>query len=218
MVGHMAGSSKDKHLSNQGGSSREKVLLAATDEFAEYGFEGGRVDRIAKRAGINKAMIYYHYDSKSGLYEAVIGSFLERVADNLRRQVNETSGFEELLYGLAETYARMLEGAAKFRAIMLRELAGGGGPMLQRIGDTMAETGLPAKLAQQLQSGHGNGELRAVDIRQAVFSFISLNISYMLLSPVANRALGIDNQALFIEEREKAIVDLFLHGVKARQA
>ena len=48
------------------------ILAAATKEFATYGFGGGRVDRIAERAGVNKRMIYHHYGHKKGLYLAVL--------------------------------------------------------------------------------------------------------------------------------------------------
>ena len=36
------------------------ILDAATRIFAQYGFDGARMDAIAKAAGINKATIYYH--------------------------------------------------------------------------------------------------------------------------------------------------------------
>src|SRR5262245_34117291 len=48
------------------------ILAAATKEFAGYGFGGGRIDRIAERAGVNKRMIYHHYGHKRGLYLAVL--------------------------------------------------------------------------------------------------------------------------------------------------
>jgi TetR/AcrR family transcriptional regulator len=48
------------------------ILGAATKEFASHGFGGGRVDRIAERAGVNKRMIYHHYAHKRGLYLAVL--------------------------------------------------------------------------------------------------------------------------------------------------
>lgn len=48
------------------------ILAAAMKEFAIHGFGGGRVDRIAERAGLNKRMIYHHYGSKRGLYLAAL--------------------------------------------------------------------------------------------------------------------------------------------------
>lgn len=48
------------------------MLEAAVAEFAQFGLAGARVDRIARRAGINKQALYYHYGSKEGLYRAAL--------------------------------------------------------------------------------------------------------------------------------------------------
>src|SRR5262245_20402677 len=45
-------------------ATAEAILAAATTEFATHGFGGGRVDRIAARAGVNKRMIYHHFGHK----------------------------------------------------------------------------------------------------------------------------------------------------------
>jgi TetR/AcrR family transcriptional regulator len=52
--------------------SRGLILGAARSEFAEAGYSGSRVERIARRAGVNKQLIFYYYGSKAGLYQAVL--------------------------------------------------------------------------------------------------------------------------------------------------
>jgi len=52
--------------------SREKILRVASREFSNRGLAGARVDRIAELAKTSKNMIYYHFGSKSGLYQEVI--------------------------------------------------------------------------------------------------------------------------------------------------
>jgi AcrR family transcriptional regulator len=51
--------------------TRERLLAAAAAEFAAFGIAGARVDRIAEKAGCNKALLYHHFDSKDGLFDAV---------------------------------------------------------------------------------------------------------------------------------------------------
>jgi AcrR family transcriptional regulator len=48
------------------------VLAAATGEFKDKGFAGARVDVIARRAGVNKRMLYHYFGSKEDLYLAVL--------------------------------------------------------------------------------------------------------------------------------------------------
>lgn len=51
--------------------SKDKILLAAKSEFAEKGFNGTRLDAIAKKAGVNKALIHYYFGGKDDLYRQV---------------------------------------------------------------------------------------------------------------------------------------------------
>ena len=60
-------------------ATREGLLDAATLVFAEQGFAGARVDEIAARAGVNKALIYAYYGDKTGIYRAVLTAHLARV-------------------------------------------------------------------------------------------------------------------------------------------
>jgi AcrR family transcriptional regulator len=60
--------------------TREAILRAAQVEFAAHGLSGGRIDKIAQRAGANKRMIYHYFGSKTALYLAA----LERVYEGLR--------------------------------------------------------------------------------------------------------------------------------------
>jgi AcrR family transcriptional regulator len=52
--------------------SQALILAAARDEFAEHGLGGARVDRIAERSGLNKRLIYYYFQDKDGLFQAVL--------------------------------------------------------------------------------------------------------------------------------------------------
>ena len=54
--------------------NQERILSAATQEFARHGLGGARVDRIAQRAGANKRMLYYYYGNKEALFLAVLES------------------------------------------------------------------------------------------------------------------------------------------------
>lgn len=62
--------------------SQNTILAAARDEFAEYGLGGARVDRIAERAGLNKRLIYYYFEDKEKLFQAV----LEQAYRDIREQ------------------------------------------------------------------------------------------------------------------------------------
>jgi AcrR family transcriptional regulator len=74
-------------------SAKSKILDTAKELFAEKGFDGARVDEIARRAGVNKALIYYYYKNKQALLDALI----EQVKTGFSRQrtiVVEDTGYD----------------------------------------------------------------------------------------------------------------------------
>ncbi len=55
-----------------------RILKAALTEFAAKGFAGARVNAIARRANINKRMLYHYYGDKAGLFRAAL---LKKIAE-----------------------------------------------------------------------------------------------------------------------------------------
>jgi AcrR family transcriptional regulator len=53
-------------------ATRDQILAAATEEFADKGLYGARVEEIAARTATSKHMIYYYFGSKDGLYAAAL--------------------------------------------------------------------------------------------------------------------------------------------------
>lgn len=67
-------------------ATQQQILDAAEIEFAQHGLHGTRVDPIAARAGVAPRMIYYYFQSKEGLYQAVLqrpAAFLQAVFEQL---------------------------------------------------------------------------------------------------------------------------------------
>ncbi|MEU8001777.1 TetR family transcriptional regulator [Catellatospora sp. NPDC049111] len=53
-------------------ATKALLLEAATDEFAECGLAGARIDRVAERAGANKRLLYVYFGDKNDLFDAVL--------------------------------------------------------------------------------------------------------------------------------------------------
>jgi TetR/AcrR family transcriptional regulator len=67
--------------------AKEKLLLAAAQLFAERGFAGVSIREVATAAGVNSALISYHFGGKEGLYEAVVTAQFERVISRFEKMV-----------------------------------------------------------------------------------------------------------------------------------
>jgi AcrR family transcriptional regulator len=108
------------------GSSRERLLAAAAAEFAARGFDGATVDRIAARARVNKAMLYYHFRSKAALYREILRHMFGSVAAAVTAVHADGGPADVQLRRFIEAIARLAEGAPHFPAMWLREIAEGG--------------------------------------------------------------------------------------------
>lgn len=80
--------------------SQNTILIAARDEFSEHGLGGARMDRIAERAGLNKRLIYYYFEDKERLFQAV----LEQAYRDIREEEHQLN----LLHLKPETALRRL--------------------------------------------------------------------------------------------------------------
>src|SRR5260370_1235895 len=72
--------------------TREQIMAAAQKEFAEHGFAGARTDAIARRARVNERMIFYCFESKEGLYRAVLKQKLSEKAALIEPDEDFTTG------------------------------------------------------------------------------------------------------------------------------
>ncbi len=107
--------------------SEEKIIESAIAEFAEYGFDGTRIDRIARRAKVNKAMIYYHFKGKEKLYEKVIRDIAQGIREHIGVNMKkEISSIEDILeiFSIFVEYLHSID--IDFFRIVMREISSGG--------------------------------------------------------------------------------------------
>ncbi|MBH1934207.1 TetR family transcriptional regulator [Streptomyces sp. AV19] len=81
--------------------TRQALLDAAVDEFAEHGFDGARIERVGTRAGVNKERIYQYFGNKQQLYGHVLESELDRIATAIpltAERAEDLGGYAGLLY------------------------------------------------------------------------------------------------------------------------
>ena len=107
------------------GDSRPAIFQAAAHEFAHRGYDAAGVDRIAARAGVNKAMLYYHYGSKQGLYVEVLRDMFRAVGARTRAIADSPDSAEAKLDAWILTIVQEAAARPWFPPIMLRELASG---------------------------------------------------------------------------------------------
>lgn len=146
---------------------RAAILEAGLTVFAEAGFRGATLDRIASEAGLSKPNLLYYYPSKEAIYEALLHGLLETWLDPLRALDHGGDPVEELLAYVA----RKLEMARDFpreSRLFANEILSGAPQMLPVLqGELRA---LVDETASVIERWVSEGRLAKVDARHLLFS------------------------------------------------
>ncbi len=110
-------------------STEKRILAAARDEFVAKGQAGARIQEIALRANVNKALIHYYFRTKSNLYEAAIHDVVQIIWTSFfsqEQRIRSAKDFRSLVEGIVVVYIGMLRENPTVIRMMLRDLADGG--------------------------------------------------------------------------------------------
>ncbi|HQP48168.1 MAG TPA: TetR/AcrR family transcriptional regulator [Spirochaetota bacterium] len=170
-------------------TSEEKIIQASMEEFAEFGYSGGRIDRIAERAGINKAMIYYHFKGKEALYVRILNDTTGAIYNYIVSNLPDNDDPLELINGIASLFMDYLYSVdLNFVRIMLREIANGGQYMKDVIFPNVT---LPiiSMFSNAVAKARTNGQIKDIDPLYTFFqmfgSVVFFNALRIILSGTA---------------------------------
>jgi AcrR family transcriptional regulator len=163
-------------------ASPDRILAAAAVEFAERGFAGARVDRIARRARVNKAMLYYHFKSKDALYRTLLRQTFKRAGDRLLAIADSDAPPAEKLDRVIESVAAFVEEHAFFPAIMLREVAEAGTRLDRQTLAALAT--VPAAVGAIVAQGTAAHAFRDVHPLAAYFNIVVPVVVYLAGAPI----------------------------------
>jgi AcrR family transcriptional regulator len=166
--------------------SRADIIRAARAEFAACGFDAAGVDRIAERAGINKAMLYYHFGSKRELYLTVFRETLSAVLANARRAAESPAASS--IARLDAYVASLLETATEdpqMVPMLMRELADGARHLDAQTLRLM--TGVFGVIEGILAEGRSRGEFREVDPLLTLLMVMGATMFYVGNRPIRQR-------------------------------
>ena len=104
---------------------RERILAAATQLFAEYGFKGTNTRAIAKTADVKQVMVHYYFGSKSQLYEAVLEHEASIMLAVVFGHNSDHLSAEEMVIGSPIRLMTILHDNPQWASLLRREIADG---------------------------------------------------------------------------------------------
>jgi TetR/AcrR family transcriptional regulator len=197
-------------------STRERILDAASSVFADEGFAGARVDEIARRAGINKAMLYYHVGNKQALYTAVLMRNFAIIESALAERSDTGGPAGDRLQAVIGTVTDVLRANPDHPKIVLREFASGGANLPDEVLGRMLS--IFGRVRELLAAGTQSGEFRRTDPiithLTVVGASLILNAAAGFLGRAARRMPDLDFPALDTDVA-RILGDLLLNGIAA---
>ncbi len=197
--------------------SPDRILAAAAFEFAERGFGGARVDRIARRARVNKAMLYYHFKSKQGLYRTLLRRMFTLAGHRLRAIATGDGTPSEKIDRAIAGFADLICEHAYFPAIMLREIAESGAHLDRETLAALAS--VPRAFSLIIQDGVAAGAFRPVHPVFAYCSTLAPIVFYLAGAPIRQEITDlhlIDLRALSPDQFVRHLQDA-MHRSLARE-
>jgi TetR/AcrR family transcriptional regulator len=162
--------------------SPDRILAAAALEFAGRGFAGARVDRIARRARVNKAMLYYHFRSKQALYRTLLRDTFAHAAARLEAIAAADLPAPDKMDRIVDAIAAFLRERPFFPRIMLREMAEGGEHLDRETLATMAA--LPRAVAAIVAEGRASGVFGRVPPVFVYFDALAPMVFFAASAPI----------------------------------
>jgi TetR/AcrR family transcriptional regulator len=166
------------------------ILKAAERIYAECGLAGARTDAIAAAAGVNKALLYYYFKSKEGLYQAIVGSQLQQFQQQAREVLSAKGAAGPILLRYVSYHFDFIGTHPNYPRIFQRMMMEGD-PALELM---IREHSVPLKkqLVALLERGMRSGEFRRLDKGHTIVSIAGLAAHYFNIAPALRMITGQD--------------------------
>ncbi len=198
--------------------SRSDILLAAEYEFSDKGFYGARIDEIARRAGINKRMIYAYFGNKETLYKHVLAHVYARMAQVEQTIVDADYSGEELIRHIISAYFDFLRDNPSFVNLLMWENLNKG-RFLKEIENSKIQRATIGIFLKELQKGKEDGSFRAdIDEWQTVISLITMCFANFSNQYTLSRLFSTDlSSAEAVEQRKQHTTEIILAYLQGRK-
>jgi len=197
----------------------DQLLDAAQEVFSREGLRAASLRAIARQAGCDPALIYYHFDSKEAMFTALLDRRFPPVVEELKRLADpsDTRPTVLRLWDVLGIYHRHLGGDPGIRSLVRGEIVRGTEGIQELIQGRMA--GAAMQVRSLIDQGIARGEVRP-DLHPLLttFFFVKLHLEILDVLPmVAPRILGVAPEAA-VAEGERAWLELFWRGIAADPA
>ncbi len=203
-------------MSEQELSTEKTILEAAKKVFLDKGFDGARMQEIADKAGINKALLHYYFRSKDKLFDAIFEEAFKQFLPNISEIMISNKPIEEKVRAFVSSYIDMLLKNPYLPVFVIREL--------QRKPDAIVEILKkskinPIQVALTLKQHTEDGQIIDISLPHLIVNMIGLCVFPFIGRPIIEGFLFNNNTEAynaFLLERKTLVADFILNAIKLK--
>ena len=196
-------------------STEQKILEAAMLEFIEKGMAGARMQEIANRAGINKALLHYYYRSKDKLFAVVFGLVFKSIVPKFAMIFQSEDDLFEKIRRFVNEYITLIHAKPHIPVFVLHELSSNPG----RLSELVSNINLNFdSLKKQIDKEVEAGNIKPIIPEDLIINIISLCIFPIIAKPIIKPVLFEDNPDQYnqmIERRKTQAAEFIINAIKS---
>ena len=195
-------------------NTENEILIAAKEIFQQKGMAGARMQEIADKAKINKALLHYYYRSKQLLFEAVFKSAFSLLAPQLNKVLNDDSDLFEKIRKFTENYVSFVIKHPYLPNFVIQEL-NKNPEFVQKL---RSEKNFPSieKFKLQVSDAIIQGIIKPIEAEQLFINIISLNIFPFIGEPLLMTLVNVDKESYnkILENRKTEVAEFIINSIK----
>jgi AcrR family transcriptional regulator len=195
--------------------TEEKILDAATEVFQIKGMDGARMQEIAEKASINKAMLHYYYRGKEKLFQAVFKRTIQMIIPKMIKIISSEEPLFDKIRKFTDNYVSFIMEHPYIPLFIINELE-----KHPDIIDTVIKTNVDGeirkKLTRQIDDLVKKGEIRPINPEQLFLNMLSMSI-FPIMAQTSLRTILQKNKEQYkqlLEERKTFIADFIIAAIK----
>jgi AcrR family transcriptional regulator len=195
-------------------TTEAKILDAAKTVFIEQGMAGARMQDIADKAGINKAMLHYYFKNKEQLFEVIFKEAATRLFSQVSLILNSELPLFDKIRKFTNDYLEIVIENPFLPLFVLNEINRQPHTFSKKI---FGSNRPPLhKLAEQVQKEVKKGTIKPVHPAHLILNMMSMCVFPFLGKPILQLALQIDEAQFnsMMEQRKTMIAEMIIASIK----
>ncbi|CAN5390758.1 hypothetical protein BH11BAC2_BH11BAC2_03440 [soil metagenome] len=197
-------------------STEKNILNAAREIFQQKGLAGARMQDIADRAGINKAMLHYYFRTKEKLFEVIFQEALEKFLPRLQIIFGEEGSLFEKIELFVGEYIDLLLDNPQIPMFVLNQISTD--PETFFSNNFSGNRQIPFQMMMNVfEKEMEQGNIRVVHPKHLIVNIMSLSVFPFVARPMLQRVMGVTDVQYrkFLTERKQEVINFIIHSLKA---